>query len=807
MKYSILPPKVKFTLNAAPTTKEATIIRKGYYSKVVDGKIVGVADPLNNDYGIDIPTGATTFVYKGSIQALGGGQVGPSVTFLDATGNVLDTFWATDQSIVEKSFDIPAGTVRIWAPCIVYGTPVFAFAFNETDVTDSVINLEDIETLVDREATTGVLPSIVYRVQFGVNTLGYNILKEQFDTYGVRAAMSMNVYDKAYHDETYRKLTSNPLNFFEYQEYEDAIEISAIASTIAEILKSGATTNFDIPVADLEPENWQYEDIVLNQFAKYEIAADTVFELNGLTAALSLPEPTGNNVFQIYGGIEHDVKGQTFTSPLETPFPADACFFIAGGDVNASVYADMRATVELSVVQSWLDEKGVIHQTDPEGYKEVFIQIAKNGINPDDKTGASEVTGYKYTERDGYYDITISLLFSLNKYLFNGMIEGDKLSLCVWMIFDPNKNPTPNNRKITFNQDSIFQIVFPSQFASSSMHSIQVIDPEKLLQKFLDLMSGEPGMYTAYIQWDVNDAQKFKYRIVAAESIAGYEKPYFHGKMDDFIKFMRVIGYEYQFQPDSLRMAYVKRDALFQKGEILDLSESEVSDLSRMPATQLIYSQINAGCEKQDYDNEYLNGLEINATFEYSTNIQGTENILDFVSPYRTDAVGIQNLYRSFKKSSQAERQDVNSDVFAVVLTPGGLTYKDVEIEVTDQLTGEPIQLFNALLSGPYIVKANESLIGIGTNKLFFASTDGNREGTIGGNPINADIDIAAQLFSPLIYHFSEGSHSFPDISGALTSSALIAFTWRGKKLRGFIKSISRMVGEESEREWELYAE
>ena len=157
----------------------------------MDGKIVGVADPLNNDYGIDIPTGATTFVYKGSIQALGNGQVGPSVTFLDATGNVLDTFWATDQSIVEKSFDIPAGTVRIWAPCIVYGTPVFAFAFNETDVTDSVINLEDIETLVDREATTGVLPSIVYRVQFGVNTLGYNILKEQFDIYGVRAAMSM----------------------------------------------------------------------------------------------------------------------------------------------------------------------------------------------------------------------------------------------------------------------------------------------------------------------------------------------------------------------------------------------------------------------------------------------------------------------------------------------------------------------------------------------------------------------------------------------------------------------------------------
>ena len=45
--------------------------------------------------------------------------------------------------------------------------------------------------------------------------------------------------------------------------------------------------------------------------------------------------------------------------------------------MNASVYADMRATVELSVVKSWLDDKGIIHQTDPQGYKEVFIQVAK----------------------------------------------------------------------------------------------------------------------------------------------------------------------------------------------------------------------------------------------------------------------------------------------------------------------------------------------------------------------------------------------------------------------------------------------
>lgn len=801
MKYSILPPKVKFTLNAAPTTKEATIIRKGYYSKVVDGKIVGVADPLNNDYGIDIPTGATTFVYKGSIQALGGGQVGPSVTFLDATGNVLDTFWATDQSIVEKSFDIPAGTVRIWAPCIVYGTPVFAFAFNETDVTDSVINLEDIETLVDREATTGVLPSIVYRVQFGVNTLGYNILKEQFDTYGVRAAMSMNVYDKAYHDETYRKLTSNPLNFFEYQEYEDAIEISAIASTIAEILKSGATTNFDIPVADLEPENWQYEDIALNQFAKYIIPTEAESIITGFNnASVSLLAPTENNIYLIPGTIENDVKGQAFkTAPGVSEY-----FFEAADDVNVLMQANMK--VEFIILAPKTYKVGdLTYTTNPSSFQATIVIVQNNGISNDPLDSISkEGTISEIISVGDNYEVYIDVQLDAIKYF--SLSAGHRLMLYVQSNYMDNPILFWQT-KFQFTDNSIFQIVFPSQFASNSMRPIQVIDPEKLLQKFLDLMSGEPGMYTAYIQWDLNDAQKFKYRIVAAESIAGYEKAYFHGKMDDFIKFMRVIGYEYQFQPDSLRMAYVKRDALFQKGEILDLSESEVSDLSRMPATQLIYSQINAGCEKQDYDNEYLNGLEINATFEYSTNIQGTENILDFVSPYRTDAVGIQNLYRSFKDTSPAERQDVNSDVFAVVLTPGGLTYKDVEIEVTDQLTGEPIQLFNALLSGPYIVKANESLIGIGSNKLFFASTDGNREGTIGGNPINADIDIAAQLFSPLIYHFSEGSHSFPDISGALTSSALIAFTWRGKKLRGFIKSISRMVGEESEREWELYAE
>lgn len=179
------------------------------------------------------------------------------------------------------------------------------------------------------------------------------------------------------------------------------------------------------------------------------------------------------------------------------------------------------------------------------------------------------------------------------------------------------------------------------------------------------------------------------------------------------------------------------------------------------------------------------------------------------MSPYRADAVGIQNLYRSFKEPETADRQDANSDIFAVVLNNDGTTYMDEPIEAYDQLTGETIYLFNALLSGPYIIRNNESLIGMSTEKLIFSSTSGNKNGTISGIPIDADRNLSKKLFTPIIYSFKEGSLDFPsyDWFNALTSARLIVVTWHGKQLRGFIKNIARTLGNETERDWELYAE
>lgn len=806
MKNYILPPKVKITLDMPQRVQVPSQKVSGEHMKVVDGKIVTIHDDLNDNYLINIPLGATTFVYKGTLQSLYP-EVGPSIIFIDAAGTPLSSFWATTSSIGNVVLDVPQGAVNVWAPVIKYNTtPVFSFRFT-IDVTHDVINMNDLILYAKRDNTAGVIANFSLDIQFAIDTTAYTVIKDRFDTEGVRANMTLSIFDKAYQTDEYRKLVSNPLDFFTYTEHEYYLTIGALSSDIANVVKAKGGTNYDIPVSELSPEEWKYEDLDLTQFAKYVIASETPYKIPVLPAALSLPTPSGDNVYRVPGAGDHDIKGQTFASPLKSPFPLESSFFEAAEDVNLQVDAEIGATVTFWVPYIWYN--GTIPvTTDPQGYKKTYIQIAKNIWDEENRQAASRVESYKVVkdEENKMYYITIELKLSLDRYPFNAMTRGDRLSLCFWMDFDKSKNTYAHDLTVTISKDSHLNISYDLNTSGLQNRPIQVIDPQKLMQKLLDLISGEQGLYTASILWKVSDVSKLKYRLVAAESIAKYANPYFHGNLKDLMHWLRTIGYEAQYQNGN-SVVYVPRDNLYLKGELLDLTESEVADLEIAPATELLFSNIKVGGAKEDYGNAYLDGLEINATFEYTTGIIGKNNTLDFVSPYRIDAIGIQNLYRSFNSNQDIERQDANTDIFAVVLTPSGETYWDVPIEANDQLSETPIRLFNGLLSGPYIVKANESLFGISTDLLSFASTDGNKDATIGGVAINSDIVLNKKLFAPVLFTFKEGSRSFPDVGGALVSAALISFMWRGEKLRGYVRSISRMISEEAEREWELYAE
>lgn len=796
---NILPPKIKFTLTTPSREVSPYVTYVHCYSKVVDGEVVNVTDSMNNEHGVKVPDFVNTFHYEGALQSLGADVVGPSIIFLDVNKNVLGSFWATTNSLGKVDLPIPAGTDTILAPCIIYATPIFRFSLQEYDVTTSVINTDDVSLIGDRDGTSDVLLSVSYPLKFGVNSDGYNILHDQFMNYGIRADVTLNIYEKTYFDERYALLQSAPIEFPQYREYETYIEVGSIDSSLNALIRAKGGVNYDIPVSSLSAENWQYEDIRLNEYARYQITdTELTIPSNAAIAYVPMVSPTGDNIYRIPGGVEHDIKGQTFKSGGTLQY-----FFKAETPVNVSVQSEMTAVCTIKVVKKWSGAYGD-NTTNPKQYNALII-IYKNGSS---YIYTSTIDSKNIDRSDPtYYVITFNLKFSAGSS--QQLRTGDTLSLCIAYEFERGNYPAASV-VFQFQENSELRISFPATFPADSGYPIKVIDPEVLLQKFLNLMAETPQYqteYTGQILWPAS--QKYKYRIVAAESIANYDTPYFHGNMNDFIKWMKVLGFEQHYNAATKTLTFVPRDYLYQKGKIIDLSESEVSDLAISPATDVLYSSVKAGCEKEDYDNEYLDGIEINAEFQYTTGLTNIDQELDLVSPYRADAVGIQNLYRSFKEPETADRQDANSDIFAVVLNNDGTTYMDESIEAYDQLTGSTISLFNALLSGPYIVKNNESLIGMSTEKLIFSSTSGNKNGTISGIPIDADRNLSKKLFTPIVYSFKEGSLDFPsyDWFNALTSSDLIVVTWHGKQLRGFIKNIARTLGNETERDWELYAE
>lgn len=805
---NILPPKIKFTLTTAPREVSPYVTHVHHYSKVVDGEVVNVTDSMNNERGVEVPAFVNTFHYEGLLQSLGADVVGPSIIFLDVNKNVLGSFWATTQSLIKVDLPIPAGTNTILAPCVIHATPIFRFSLQEYDVTTSVINTDDVSLIGDRDGTSEVLLSVSYPLKFGVNSDGYNILHDQFMNYGIRADVTLNIYEKAYFDETYTLLQSAPIEFPQYREYETYIEVASIDSSLNALIRAKGGVNYDIPVSSLATENWQYEDIQLNEYALYQIT-DTKLTVSGPNYAASVPmvSPTGDNIYRVPGSIKHDIKGQTFK-----PDPGGTEYFIkADENVTISLHADLSAEFIIDCPQQYL-VGSTTYKTEPEKFEaHIKVRTAQNG-----QLGEPVIevvaTPYKWVENDNDKTYTIYVHPVINKDASKLLVKGLGLSLIVRVDYTVRPVVFWNNFSFAFTDGSSLSILFPATFPADSGYPIKVIDPEVLLQKFLNLMAETPQYqteYTGQILWPAS--QEYKYRIVAAESIANYDTPYFHGNMNDFIKWMKVLGFEQHYSAATKTLTFVPRDYLYQqKGEIIDLSESEVSDLAISPATDVLYSSVKAGCEKEDYDNEYLDGIEINAEFQYTTGLTNIDQELDLVSPYRADAVGIQILYRSFKEPETADRQDANSDIFAVVLNNNGTTYMGSYIEAYDQLTGGTISLFNALLSGPYIVKNNESLIGMSTEKLIFSSTSGNKNGSIDGISIDADTTLSKKLFTPIIYSFKEGSLDFPSydwFNAALISSRLIVVTWHGKQLRGFVKNIARTLGNETERDWELYAE
>lgn len=811
----VSPPKVTVSLLKGDTDAAISRTQNGYYEVINDTTLMYHPN-VNavNTYTLPVPQFAYKLTFGGGSTFMENGEItSAEFIFLDANGVML-YHWKQDEIIMSyiKEFPIPAGTNRILVPGVTSMANLKRFSYTEQDVTKGVINFEDLQITMSRDGVTGVFVSSQMPMQFARKSLGWQMIVDEFMSRGVRGDIKMTVSQRSpYANPTYEytPIISAPVDFTTYAQYRDYVEVECVDASLNQLIKALGSTDYDIPVSEIAArgESLQWQDVGLLNYADWGLPAGESIEIgaNIVAPVYYSMAMTLENTRGMPGSIENDMKPQT-GARITRP-GSEAYFFKAAADTVVTIKAGISLTLTAKISSGIGAYEGLL-DTWKSGLG-MYLRIY-NGLRVLANTPSPTWT---ITQSGGQYRATARVQLNVDQQ-FN-VSEGDVLSMNFYCIAPVLRIPpggvstTPVYTQFSARcMSASFSITDNAVFPPETSEAIAAIDPQTLLQKFLDLMSGQAGKYTAVINWGTEWAGK-RIRLAAAESIAHYRYPYFHGNLKDFMNWMRVMGYEYSINGNTIE--YDVRSTFFSTLNTINLTASQLADLKISPATDVLFSAVKVGYEAQDYDDEYLSGLEVNSLFEYGTGIESLDGELDLQSPYRGDAIGIQTLYRKLRDESSSvedERNDPDDDVFVVIMAnAGNVMDMETPIEVYDDITETYIQLPNGDIAPPKLVEYNADVIGISTDKLEFTSTAGAKNANIGGVAIDADINITQQLFKPLLYEFEAGAgKDFPVTTGALAQFGNVQFDWQGQTLRGFVKEISRDVIDSEATTWELYA-
>lgn len=647
------------------------------------------------------------------------------------------------------------------------------------DITSYIDEWENLEITMSRDGTSGVLSEV--SLPINLILAGKEFLKEIFDRDGLYGNAILEIHRRGDMDNEYSLLKEMPLDFSTYKEYDDRITIESAKSDLIEIINSEGKTKYNIPVNEIKEEKpWKYERINFMNRGGFEIPTDTdIHVVVEKTSYIYIPFTLNNS--ELIPGSEIIFKGQEPNIDFSGG-PFKEYFIEYFGSESASIQDIIIKNLSINIrFPKNADSKA-----------ELSLSMFRYNKNNDDKSMGLMYGKYnfsKYSEDNDwvYYSLSIE---RYNTGMGVQLFPNDRL--CFVIKIDTNLF---FNLRYTITSFGKFYIGYIEK--SKDVLNIDVISPQNLIQKYVNLMSGETR-YKANIQWDEGAGEKIM--IVASESIRQFDNATLHGSPNDFFEWMRVLGYEYEVSGKNLN--FKRRDLLFPKTKTsMLLGESEVADLIIQSNGEYAYTSLEIGYKKQDYNS--INGrCEANGTFEYTTGYTTREdNKLSLISPYRADSIGIELLSQETTKESADNESD--NDIFCVMLSENNNSFSiKSSDEISDLNFG--ITMFNSRLNPYFLVERNESLIGINAKSLKFKSTDMSRTAYISGISMYKDWTITKKLFSPIEYNLATGSHK--NLPGEYLKNGCVKLTYNGKEYKGFIKEIRKNYAAETEETWILQA-
>lgn len=624
------------------------------------------------------------------------------------------------------------------------------------DVTDNLVNWDDVEMSFKRNDYDGVVRSFSTKFQFANGA--YSLLLKQYTDNYLKSNASIVFYIRN-NSWLWNEKFRCALDFSTFSHNGTTCEINAVDNSLASLIKAKKGTQYEYPVGEFKEEyKLFYDRMQMHNQANFTITGENEEESGAvmhtyvdipqntedISSSLPLyivtPDIFNKNVVEIYDEEQNNNIPYSGT----TPPPA---FFLKCLRTFTTV------NIKFDLVVRTFDGKGlsnvILRHYDGTNYKDILRVVIPINDNYVAMKTPDEGIDIKMASGD-------MLFFVLNAI---GATRFD----FAYPIADPR----------------YINISFVGQ---DEAVSIDVVKPISLLSRLLKSINGGKEGVTCEIVSGV-DSRLDNTLIVAAESIRGIEDAKIYTSYTKFVKWMEA---EFGFVPvvGENKVTFVHRDSLFQDVQIKDFTENS-REFEYSVNSSLIYSGIKVGYDKQDYDS--VNGRdEFHFTNEYLTGITLTDNVLDLISPYRADAYGIEFL--AAKRGEDTTDSKSDNDIFFVGAELSGDKYKLIRIPISGVIS--PDTMFNAMYSQRYMIEANEKFIGAFTDRLEFASSEGNSDVVIDGVSEKADILISERSFTVGELSFETGDTEIPsDLSG------YVVVTNGGKTYKGYLSNVSYNLG------------
>lgn len=625
------------------------------------------------------------------------------------------------------------------------------------NIHDDLKNWDKIEATLKRSDYGGVVRSYANDFEF-VGDARLLLKKEYLTNYlNSKAVIVISVMNS---ELTWNEKYRNDLDFFSYRDDGNVLTMNAIDNSLASLIKANKSQVYDLPVREL-----------MGPIGAY-LMYDRIELRNSASWFVSFPTDDTNlqsGIYKITTPIQY-----TLNFPLaygETNFPVknkievlDVTYNYQNRNKDPLVRAieNCDATIKVGFdIQMLIHPIGDYEESIP---KDVIFIIEHLSETNQSKSKSETTITKSNVENNDVIHIEKEVSFSLK--------EKDYISVYF-------SCRMPINVDITISNFESFSVDY---IGRNPMINVSIFSPGALLSRLLYSMTGRD------IEYELTFPNEF-YTVVmaAAESIRGIPGAKVHTSFSKFVKWMEaVFGYTYKIEGEKVK--FMSRDSLFSESEVRMLDNISTVEVSL--DSKLIYSGVEVGYEKKDYDE--INGRdEFHVKNSFTTGVGGTDNILSLISPYRADPYGFEFLAQ---KREETKDNDSDNDLFFLQVRSNTSPFPANSYRLTRTLSVTGVltnSIFNAVFSPRKMLLNNKRFIGACTNKLTFTASEGNADVFINGVSEKEEILIEDPLFRvEEIKINTVGLAQFPD-----NGDILIGVESDGMTYSGYIKEISINMG------------